>query len=143
MNEEKRRHKRFVLEEVEINAKTIVASEIEILDISIGGACIKSTKPLKLGGKYLIKLESEGIIFPVICAVIWENLSGTLKNAKGKIIPFYKAGIEFKDISSDELPKLKRFIEISGSPYKQEMSIDKRLDGLRFKININKKAFLD
>lgn len=146
MNEGKRRYrryKRFIVENMDIHAKALFAMEVKLFDISTGGACIKATKILKLGGKYLIRLESDGKLLPLQSTAIWANLSESVKNARGEFMPVYKSGIAFKDTSSDKLVKLKDFIRVSGIPNEQRLSDKYRPSALRFKIYTNEKAVLN
>lgn len=127
---------------MDIHAKTLFATEIELLDVSITGACIMAEKSLKFSDKYLIRLESEGMLPPLQCVIVWENLSGNVKKPDGEFVPVYKAGIAFKDISSDKLVKLKDFIRMSGIPNEQKLSDEYRPGALRFKIHNNERAVL-
>ncbi len=134
---ERRRYKRFLVGEMGIEAKTVFSTEIEILDISIGGARIKGTKSLKIGSQYMMKLERDDIMLPLKGTVIWENLSGSIKNDEGETIPVYTAGIRFENIFSEKLLNLIDFIDNSA------VSKENRLSGLRFKIYANEKVILN
>jgi c-di-GMP-binding flagellar brake protein YcgR len=138
----KRRYKRFVVENMDIHAKTLLAAETELLDISVTGACITAQKSLRFADKHLIKLESEGKHLPVQCTIIWKNLIGSAKNLSGEFVPVYKAGIAFKGISSDKLVRLKDFIRMSGIPKERRVRDEYGPSALRFKIDNNKKAVL-
>jgi hypothetical protein len=138
----KRRYKRFVVENMDIHAKTLFATDTELLDISVTGACITAQKSLRFADKHLIKLESEGKHLPLQCSIIWKNLSGSAKNLSGEFVPVYKAGIAFKCISSDKLVSLKDFIRMSGFPKERRLSNEYGLGALRFKIHTNEKAVL-
>ncbi len=139
---DKRKHKRFIVENMDIHAKTLLTTEIELLDISLGGACIKSSKSLNIGGNYLIKLQNENIIIPIKCTVVWEKLSGSLYNDGGDFIPMYTAGLKFKDVSIERLEDLKDFIGRFDYPEEKKISDEKRLSGLRFKIITREKVSL-
>jgi c-di-GMP-binding flagellar brake protein YcgR len=138
----KRRYKRFVVENMDIHAKTLFATDTELLDISVTGACITAQKSLRFADKHLIKLESEGMHLPLQCSIIWKNLSGSDKNLSGEFVPVYKAGIAFEGISSDKLVRLKDFIRMSGIPKERGLSDESGPSALRFKIHNNKKAVL-
>jgi hypothetical protein len=142
MNVGKRRYKRFVVENMDIHAKTLFATEAELLDISVTGACVTAQKSLRFADKHLIKLESEGMHLPIQCFVIWKNLSGSARNPSGEFIPVYKAGVAFKGISSDKLVSLKDFIRMSGIPKERKLSNEYGPSALRFRIHTNEKAVL-
>jgi len=142
MNIGKRRYKRFVLENMDIHAKTLFTVGIDLLNISMSGACIASQKSLKFGDKYLIKLESEGMHLSLPCVVIWESLCCSVKNSGGEFIPVYKTGLAFKDMTSDKVVELKDFIRMSGIPNVQRLSNEYRSSALRFAVHANEKAVL-
>jgi Tfp pilus assembly protein PilZ len=134
MKMEKRRYKRFLIEQMDIHAKTIFATEVEMLDISICGARMKVPQNLIIGSVYFIKLENESYSLRLKCTVMWEKLSGSLKNKDGDFIPVYTAGIKFKNVYSDELKKLRDFIGEFEIPEELEFSDEKRLNAMRVKF---------
>lgn len=142
MYEGHRRYPRFSVEGMDVHAKTIFSTDIELFNISMGGACIQSVKRMRIGGNYLIRLKGHGPDLPLKCTVIWENLSGNLHNARGETVPLYKAGVSFQDITPDKLVKLKDFIRVSGIPYEHRLTDEQRLSALRFKIDVNGKGVL-
>jgi Tfp pilus assembly protein PilZ len=137
MDKEKRRHQRFIVEGKDIHAKTTFASEIEILDMSLGGARIKGTKNLRVSSTYHITLEREGKPFSLKCRVIWMHLSGSLKTESGETVPVYTAGVEFQDIFSGEAKGLLEFLEDYTASY------ELRLRGVRITIHGREKAVLN
>ncbi|MCL4475596.1 MAG: PilZ domain-containing protein [Nitrospirae bacterium] len=138
-NSGKRRYKRFAVENMDVHAKTLFAAEIDLLNISMSGACILSKKSLKAGDKYLIKLAMH---LSLPCVVIWESLCRSLKKSGGEFIPAYRTGVAFKDMTSDKLVKLKDFIRVSGIPNEQRLSDEYRPSALRFTVFTNGKAAL-
>lgn len=143
MNEGHRRYPRFTVEGMDVHAKTIFSADIELYNISMGGACIQTAKRMRIGGNYLIRLKSNAYDLPLKCTVIWENLSGNLHNASGETVPLYQAGLSFQNITPDKLVKLKDFIRVSGIPYEQRLNDEQRLSALRFKIDLNGKGVLN
>jgi hypothetical protein len=141
-NAGKRRHKRFSVASMRVNAKTLFAAETNLRNISTSGACVVSKKSVKFGGKHLIKLESEGIRLSIPCTVVWETLSCGSNNSGQGIIPAYRTGIAFQDMTSDKLVKLKDFIRVSGIPNEQRLSDEYRASALRFTVCSNEKAVL-
>lgn len=142
MGTSRRRHKRFVIESMNMHAESLLGTEIEILDMSSGGACIKTNKSLKVDGKYIIKIDKEGVPLSVKCTVIWENISGSFQDTDGKFKPAYIAGIEFQDIFSDKLVELMDFVGDVGLMEEQLMRFEKRLSGVRFKVHTDAKVVL-
>ncbi|MEW6107665.1 MAG: PilZ domain-containing protein [Nitrospirota bacterium] len=142
INPGKRRYKRFVVEQMDINAKTLFATGTELLNLSIAGACVKANKSLKLDHRHLIKLGRQDSPFTLQSVVVWENLSDSLHNSGGEIVPVYRAGIAFNNVSPDKLIKLKDFIRESGIPNETRISDEFKPSFLRFKIHDNKKAVM-
>ena len=58
--QDKRRHKRFRLDLMEISGKMILANRVDIIDISLGGVALKTDRRLNIGKEYLIKLGDKG-----------------------------------------------------------------------------------
>lgn len=133
----KRRFTRFSVEEMGIHAKASFAAEFELLDISLGGARIRGTKSLKVGGNYTLKLECEGTLLPLDCTVVWEKLSGSVKGEEGESIPLYTAGVEFKDIFTEKFGGLIRFLR------DWKILDEQRLKGLRIRILGRRRAVVN
>lgn len=103
----KRRFKRFGVENAGVRAKTIFAEVVDILNISMSGACILSKRSLKSGDRYLIKFQREGIQLSLPCVVIWESLCRGLEGSPGGHLDAYRTTIAFKDVTSEKLVRLK------------------------------------
>lgn len=139
MSPEKRRYNRFVIENQNIHLRALVATDIELLDISSAGACIKSKRSLQLGGDYIFRLETHNGKIPLKCHVVWENLYGNVRDENDNIVPIYVTGLEFRDATPDEIDALSSFIDHFVSPdlaVKEYITLvnDKRLSGIRFKL---------
>jgi hypothetical protein len=137
MKIEKRRYKRFIVDDKDIRAKTSFAAEIEILDISVGGARIKGTRSLKIGSKYVIKIERGKKVITLKCRVIWEHLSGSIKNERSESIPVYTAGIEFTEIFSDRTQDLLQYLKDYTTSYEM------RLTGVRISFHGKELAIMN
>jgi len=148
MSDERRRYNRFVIEKQNIHLKTVIATEIYLLDISSGGACVKSTRSLRLGGEYIFRLETNEGMIPLKCHIVWENLHGNIIDRNDNIVPQYIAGLEFRDINADQIEVLESFIDsfhTPGSSVKEFVTLinDKRLSGIRFKLPTPENAMLN
>jgi len=60
MTHDKRRHKRFRSDLMELYGKIVLAQKVEIIDISLGGVAVKTDRRLNIGREYLLKLEWKG-----------------------------------------------------------------------------------
>ncbi len=107
--ENRRRHSRYTVEGAGVNAKTIFNTEVEINDISIGGASVSCTRRLNMGSEYLFKFEHMDKVISVTGQVVWAKLTGSRKVSDGETVPIYTFGIEFKD-AEDKAKALEDFV---------------------------------
>jgi c-di-GMP-binding flagellar brake protein YcgR len=118
----RREHKRYRVDVMEINGKMVLAKHVKILDISIGGICLKTEKRLNVGGEYTLKIEGKGRVLTVRGVVIWASLSESSVDSIGDIIPIYKAGMKFVDVSNEKMNEIVNFMEA------HKRDIDKLVD---------------
>lgn len=142
MNTGTRRHKRFAVEDMALYAKTLFATEIELLDVSMTGACVVTKKSLKLGDQQLLRLHNKATGLTLRGVVVWVMLSGSVKNAREEVVPVYRAGVTFKNVSSDNLVKLKDFMRTFGIPDGEKVSDEYPPTALRFRIKTTENAVL-
>jgi hypothetical protein len=109
-----RRHKRFQLNSLEIGGQMTYASEVSVLDISMGGLSLRADRRLNIGGSYKLKLECGQKAVSVLCQVAWARMSGTKKSADGETVPLYTAGMKFIDLSPEGASELFNFVECLG-----------------------------
>jgi len=107
----RRRYKRYKVDIMEMSDKVVLAKSLKILDISIDGICLKTEKRLDVGGEYTLKMEGKGKVLTVKGTVAWASLSGNSVDSYGNIIPVYKAGMKFVDISKEKMNEIVNFIE--------------------------------
>lgn len=107
--DELRRYDRFPVEG--INCAILSATEVEILNMSLGGIALLANGRLDMGKEYTLKLEEGGRICAIRGTIVWSVLSGTRRNSKGEMVPLYKAGLRFKDVQSEKMNEILDFIE--------------------------------
>jgi c-di-GMP-binding flagellar brake protein YcgR len=130
---DKRRHPRFTVEGV--HGTVVFASEVELLNLSLGGVAIRADKRLNIGAEYTLKLEVGDSPVAVRGVVVWSVLSGT--RASGAEAPSqYSAGLKFMGVLTDTLQVLMDFID------RNKVSEEHRLTGVRFQIGSGR-ALLD
>ena len=142
MNTWTRRYERFAVEDMALQAKTLFATEIELLDVSMTGACIIAKKSLKTGDQHLLKLHNKEMAFTLQGVVVWVTFGGSVKNVREEAVPVYRAGVMFKNISSDKLVKLKDFMRTFGIPDGEKVLDEYPPTALRFRINATEGAVL-
>jgi len=98
---EKRRHKRFRLDLIEINGTLNLANNIEIIDISFGGVAIKVDRRLNIGKEYVFKLGDKGNRIDVKGIVVRCKLSGFEEKYNRDRVSIYTAGMRFLEGSAD------------------------------------------
>lgn len=107
---DKRKYKRFKLNDREVNGKMVLATEVKLIDISISGMSFKANRRLNIGNDYTLKLEGSKSI-TLRGTVIWCSLIETRKGLKGEMIPIYSAGMQFKDMSTEIIIDLQYLID--------------------------------
>jgi hypothetical protein len=105
-----RKHRRERLEGISVYLKNIFNSEIEVLDISAGGASIRGTKRFNVGGNYAFKFGHKDRVLAVQGTIVWAQLSGSKNISYGETMPIYTMGINFSRVLSDEVEQFKEFI---------------------------------
>ena len=107
---DKRRYKRFKLNDLEVHGKMALATEVKVLNISISGISLKANRRLNIGSDYTLKLEGSKSI-SLRGTVVWCSLIETSKGSQGEMIPIYSAGMQFKDMSTERTTELQHLIE--------------------------------
>lgn len=131
----KRHHPRFIVEGVQ--GRMVFASQVEVLNLSLGGVAIKADRRLNIGGEYTLKLELVGESVDIRGVVVWSVVSGMHKDGDSDTVPEYSAGLRFKDIFTERLLRLMAFID------RHKVFEEHRVGGLRFRIDAPGKALLD
>lgn len=137
-----RRHKRFLVKEIKVVSEKRMSTEILLADIGIGGACIKSPHKLKVHQDYLLSLEIEDIRTEIICTVVWEDITGTVRDIEGGYTHSYLYGLQFKELDHDKWNEVRSTLDDSFMPSEQRYSDERRMSGLRFKLYEEKTARL-
>lgn len=110
MMHDKRGYKRFRLNNHEVHGKMVLATEVKVLDISIGGISLQANRRLNISSDYTLTLEGSKTI-SLKGTVIWCSLKETREGFKGEIVPIYSAGMKFKDMTAERTAELQHFIE--------------------------------
>lgn len=131
---------------MEINSKLILANEVEVLDISLGGVSVRADRRLNIGNEYTLKMEDKAGTISLKGSVVWSFLSEVRKNNEGEMIPIYTAGMKFTDMPDEKAAELTSFIDGHKQDFFQQTEVrgltDLRLN-IRFCINTPEKAVLD
>jgi Tfp pilus assembly protein PilZ len=119
-----RRYKRYKTDVMEMSGKVVLAKSLKILDISIDGICLKAEKRFDIGGEYTLKMKGEGKgkTLTLKGIVAWALLSETSVNSYGNVVPIYKTGMKFVDVSKEKINEIVNFME------KHKRDIEKLID---------------
>ncbi|MEW6585547.1 MAG: PilZ domain-containing protein [Nitrospirota bacterium] len=136
---DKRRYKRYSTEGRNVLARMILSEEVDLANISLGGACILSAKSVTPGDNILIGIADENIDRPLKGKVVWEKESAA-DTADGR--KRHQAGIQFQEVAPYTLIRLKDFMRIAGVPDTKKLSYQYQPSALRFKVYRNRKALM-
>jgi hypothetical protein len=139
----KRRYERFPVEGRKLTAKAALTEVIELSNVSIGGACIITTRTLMPGDNVLLRIPSEKVEKPLRCTIIWEAASDKPLDRGGVHVPAYKAGVKFNDVPAGTIVRLKDFMRSAGVPEEENRDAGYESSPLRFSVLLNEKAFLN
>ncbi|NWF75811.1 MAG: PilZ domain-containing protein [Nitrospirae bacterium] len=132
---DKRRYKRYLVDVMEINSKMILASEVQIIDISVGGVSLKVDRRLNLGSEYLLTMENKGRVINVKAMVVWSMISGSKVGPKGDIVPIYTAGMKFTQLNDEKIKEIAAFID-KHKLYEEKYVDVFGVDGLRLHVRV-------
>jgi hypothetical protein len=130
-----RRHKRFQVEIIEISGKVMLASYVNIFDISIGGVSFRVDRRVNIGSEYTLKIQGKGKELTVKGIIVRSAIVDNSRDSRGNIVPIYAAGMRFTDVSAEKLKEIAAFIESNLK------DVDKQVDlysssGLRLYVRV-------
>lgn len=91
-----RRFKRFKLDVATLDGKMLLTSNAEVLNLSAGGASVRSERELPVGKEFLITFAERGKKTEIKSMVVRSAFSGTEKGTGGKDVAFYTSNIRFQ-----------------------------------------------
>jgi Tfp pilus assembly protein PilZ len=106
-----RRHKRYKVDVLKISGKMVLAKNIRVLNISIGGVAIRTDRKLSVGSQYRLTIEGKSMTFTANGKVVWSFLTETVKDDLGNFIPIYIAGMQFVNLTDEKIREVSAFIE--------------------------------
>ncbi|OHE55466.1 MAG: hypothetical protein A2Z47_01190 [Thermodesulfovibrio sp. RBG_19FT_COMBO_42_12] len=133
---EKRKHKRFLV--TGVHGNVLYPSDLEVLNISIDGAAIETSKRLELDRDYTLRIKYKGTILSLKGRVVWSILGYKENKDTKEISPVYRAGIRFTDTLYEKTNILLNFIEEN-----KVRTFEKRLAGVRFEIATSEDVKID
>jgi hypothetical protein len=134
-SQENRRSRRYGV--TDVSGNLLYRFDIKVLDISLNGMQIESSKKLDIGRKYVIKVSHGNEALKLEGTVVWCVLKKSVTGEAGEFIPLYRAGIEFEGLFSDKASELVNFLRKS-----VVIKLEERLFG-RFRFNLEDPVNLD
>ncbi len=135
--QERRAHKRYTVDNLNVRGNIIFISDIEIVNISLNGIAIRCSRRIEPNREYTLYLSYEGKEITIKGRVVWSMITGSMLTEMGESAPVYTAGLEFVDVLSEKMSDLIRFIET------HRIEGEKRLSVVRFKVKSPETASLD
>ncbi|MEW6570111.1 MAG: PilZ domain-containing protein [Nitrospirota bacterium] len=137
---ERRRHKRSIVDLMDIRGEIIFTTDINILNMSIGGVLIKTLRRMNMGRKYVLKLGRGSSPLTLTGEIVWSSLAEGHKDIHGEIIPVFKAGMNFTGVPGEKTAEIAGFLNehLSASGAREFTNIY-RMSGLRLYSRFNVK----
>jgi c-di-GMP-binding flagellar brake protein YcgR len=140
-----RRQKRYKVDNTNIRGTIVFASYLKINDISLGGISLTTEKRLTIGNEYALKLQGKDTQLTVKGIVMWSLLSESIADSIGNVVPIFKTGIKFMELSTEQENEIIKFIEAHKKDPEEKIDIysvsGNRLF-VRFRLNEADKATL-
>jgi len=107
----KRRHRRFNVDVMDIKGNAVFASEVIVNDISINGVSLSTDRKLEMGREYSLRILDNDPELPIRGTVIWcmEKASAGEQDEYGHLN--YAAGLQFTSHQEEAISGLIKFIE--------------------------------
>lgn len=131
--ENRRRHKRYTLASFDIHSDMTFATDVKLLDISLGGVSLKADMRLNMGREYIVKIKAKDKVINIRGEVIWSSLCDHSEARDGQVIPIYKAGLKFTHVSDEKLSELGEFMETYDREVDRSLSLCQLFDQRLFR----------
>lgn len=125
--DDNRRHKRYSVDGIRGNV--LYTSDIEVINISVDGVAVETTRRLELNREYTFKVRYKDTYLALKGCVVWAILISKEKKDTKAFVPVYRAGIKFTNALSEKANLLQNFIEEN-----KVKTLETRLGGVRFEI---------
>jgi hypothetical protein len=111
--------------------------EINLLNISLGGAMLESRKRLEIGRDYALRISNRRREMGLQGVIEWSSIKRSGVMPEGDHVPIYQAGITFSGILTKKGATLKNFIENLPTRGKH------RTKGVRYTFSTPRRATLE
>jgi len=101
-----------------MNSSMVLANHVQVLDISEDGISLEGDIRFIIGRQYTLRIKTQLNVLTVKGIIVWSLLAGNREYANGDIVPIYKAGLQFTNVSREAVN------EIIGSLQHREQALD-------------------
>ena len=111
--QERSHNQRFSVDMMNIHGKIMFSSNVEILNIGIGGILLALPKvhgKLDPDKSCTVKLEGKDETLTIQGTVVRSELNEVYKDPRGKVIPVYTVAIQFMNLTSKKISDIADFI---------------------------------
>jgi hypothetical protein len=105
-----RKHKRYRLDIVDLKSKLSLVGDVEIRNISAGGAALRAERKMNIGKECLMSLSYGGNKANIKGIIIRSELSG-IEERGGEHVTMYSAGVVFKEESAHTVKEFLASVE--------------------------------
>jgi PilZ domain len=111
----KRRHARLTFKEP-VTDQITASHEVQILDLSLGGARVEHTTILRPGSTCHLRLPLKDQAVTVMCNVVWSQAVGRAEGEQRGTGLLFQSGLEFTNLAAEVQKLLTAFLEDQGTP---------------------------
>ncbi|MFI5341767.1 MAG: PilZ domain-containing protein [Candidatus Methylomirabilales bacterium] len=112
-----RRHARLTLQEP-MSGGVQASHDVQILDLSLGGARLEHTVVLRPGSTCFLRLPFEPRSLTVVGSVAWSQVvERVAESPGGTTVLLYQSGLEFGSLGTEARARLTAFLEQMGTPH--------------------------
>lgn len=112
-----RRHARLTFKEA-VNEQITALHDVDILDLSIGGARIEHTALLRPGATCRLRVPLQNRSVTLLCHVVWSRAVGRAEGSRGDTGLLFHSGLEFGTMAPDVKAFLTAYLDAQGIPEK-------------------------
>jgi len=131
---ERRRHKRFDVQQMRLSSEMPSASLVKVMNISGGGVLVMADRVMNAGNKYSLKIGYKDKVLFVKTIAKWSSLIETVEDADGNIIPIYVAGMQFTDVIKGDIQEIIRLVEADMQSTMYNASMESLLESTQYKL---------
>ena len=103
MDHDKRQYRRFPIAEGALLGRLSQEHTIEVIDMSIGGASMKTGRRFSVGSEHAVKIETPLGAIDVRGVVVRSRMISVRENFQGKRMPVYIAAMRFLEGSTERI----------------------------------------